>query len=140
MGLVDDEEDEAALAGEVGEGGVELGEEAEEAEGGLDLEGEEDLAVEGGDGEVGVGEVDDGVEVAVEGVGEGTQGCGLTGTDVAGDEGGEAFLQGEGEAALDFAVAAGGVEVFAGDGSGERGQAEAVEIIESGHRFAAPLD
>jgi len=140
MGFVDDEEDEAALAGEVGEGRAELGEEAGETKGGLDLEGEEDLTVEGGDGEVGIGEVDDGVEVVVEGVGEGTQGGGLAGTDVTGDESGETLLKGESEAALDFAVTARGVKVFAGDGSGEGGQAEAIEIIESGHRFAAPLD
>jgi hypothetical protein len=49
-----------------------LRQQAGEAESGLGLEGEQDLMVEGGGGEVGIGEVDDGVEVAVEGVGEGT--------------------------------------------------------------------
>jgi hypothetical protein len=40
MGLIDDEEDGAALASQIGEGSVELREETGEAEGGLDLEGE----------------------------------------------------------------------------------------------------
>jgi hypothetical protein len=71
MGFVDDEEDVAALAGQVGESGVELREEPEEAEGWLGLELKEDLAVEGDDGEMGVGEVNDGIDIAVEGVGKG---------------------------------------------------------------------
>ena len=50
--------------------------------------------VEGGGGQVGIGEVDDGVEVAVEGVGEGAEGGGLAGADVAGDERREALLEG----------------------------------------------
>ena len=73
-------------------------------------------------------------------MGKGAEGSGLAGADVAGDEGGEAFLEGEGEASLDFAVAARGVKVLAGDGPGERGGIEAVEIIESSHRFHSPLD
>ena len=112
VGFVDDEEDVAALAGQVVEGGAELWEEAHKAEGGLDLEGEEDFAVEGGDAEVGIGEIDDGVEVAVEGLGKGADGGGLAGADIAGEEGGETFLEGKGEAALDLAVAAGGKEVL----------------------------
>jgi hypothetical protein len=55
MGLVDDEEHVAALVFQVTEGGTELGQEAHEAEGGLDLEGEEDFALEGADAQVGVG-------------------------------------------------------------------------------------
>jgi hypothetical protein len=37
VGLIDDEEREAAFASEIGEGGAELREEAAEAEGRLDL-------------------------------------------------------------------------------------------------------
>jgi hypothetical protein len=133
MGFVDDEEDEAALAGEVGEGDTELREEAREAKGRFDLEGQENLAIEGGDGEVGVGEVDDGVDIGVEGVGEGADGGGLAGADVPGDESGEALLEGEGEAALDFLVTARGEQVAAGDGLGERGRDEAVAVSEGGH-------
>jgi hypothetical protein len=58
---------------------------------------------------VGVGEIDDGEEVAIEGVGKGAGGRGLAGADIAGEEGGEAFLESKGEAALSLAVAAGGV-------------------------------
>jgi hypothetical protein len=89
--------------------------------------------VESGDAQVGIGQIDDGIDVGVEGVSEGADGSRFAGADVAGDEGGERFLKGEGEAALDFAVAVGGVEVFAGNGTGERGVAEVVEVIESGH-------
>jgi hypothetical protein len=64
------------------------------------------LAIEGGDREVGIGEVDDGVEVAIERVSEGAEGGGLAGADVTGDEGGETLLEGKGQAALDFLVTA----------------------------------
>jgi hypothetical protein len=138
MGLVDDEEDEAAFAGQVGEGGAELGKETGKAKGWFDLEGEEELAVEGGDGEMRIGEIDNGEEVGVEGVGKGAKGSGLAGADVAGDEGRETFLESEGEAALDLAVGAGGEEVSAGDGLGEGGGGEAIEIMECGHRLDPP--
>ena len=131
VGFVDDEQDVAALAGQVVEGGAELREEAHKAEGRLDLEGEEDLAVEGGDAQVGIGEIDDGVEVAVEGLGEGADGGGFAGADVAGDESGETLLEGKGEAALDLAVAAGRDRGSGGDGLGERGGGEAVKVIEA---------
>jgi hypothetical protein len=55
MSLVDDEEDETTSARQVREGGAELREQTEEAEGGLGLELEEDLTVEGDDGEVRIG-------------------------------------------------------------------------------------
>jgi hypothetical protein len=60
-------------------------------------------------------------------VGEGAQGGGFAGADVTGDEGREALLEGEREAALDLLVAAGRVEVLGGDGFGERGSVEAVD-------------
>lgn len=138
MGLVDDEESVAALAGEVGEGSAELREQTGEAESRLGLEGEKDLAVEGGDGEMGVGEVDDGVEVVVERVSEGTEGGGLAGADVAGDESGKALLEGKDETGLDFLVAARGEEVRARDGFAERGRGKAVKVIESRHRDHPP--
>jgi|GEM_PF-6023098 len=94
--FVDDEEDGAALAGQIGEGGAQLREEAGEAESGLGLQGKQDLVIEGGGGQVRIGEVDNGVEVAVEGVGEGAQGSGLAGAHVAGDEGREPLLESEG--------------------------------------------
>jgi hypothetical protein len=55
MSFVDDEEDETTSACQVREGGAELREKAKEAEGGLGLELEEDLTVEGDDGEVWIG-------------------------------------------------------------------------------------
>jgi hypothetical protein len=133
VGLVDDEEDMASLAGQVLEGGAELGQHADEAEGRLGLEGEEDVAVEAGGREVGVGEVDDGVEVTVKGVGEGAGGGGLAGADIAGEECREAVLESEEEAALSLAVATGGEEVVGGDGLAEGRQLEAVSVIETGH-------
>jgi hypothetical protein len=111
MSLVDDEEGEAAFAGQVGEGSAELREEAGKAEGRVSLQGQQDLVVEGGDGEMGVGEIDDGVEILVEGVGEGAESRRLAGADVAGDESGETLLEGKREAALDFLMTTGGEEV-----------------------------
>jgi hypothetical protein len=111
MSLVDDEEGEAAFAGQVGKGSAELGEETGKAKGRVSLQGQQDLVVEGGDGEMRVGEVDDGVEIAVEGMGEGTESRRLAGADVAGDEGGEALVEGKREAALDFLMTTGGEEV-----------------------------
>jgi hypothetical protein len=139
VGFVDDEENGTALAGEVGEGDTKLREETGKAEGGLGLEGEQNLMVESGGRQVGIGEVDEGVEVAVEGVGEGTEGGGLAGADVAGDESGETFLEGEGEAALDLLVATGGEEVRARDRLAERGGAEAVKVIEGSHGHRSPV-
>jgi hypothetical protein len=138
MCFVDDEEDVAALAGQVRERSVELREEAEEAEGGLGLELEEDLAVEGDNGEMGVGEVNDGIDIAVEGVGEGTQSSRFSCSDVAGDQGREALLEGKGQAALDFAVPTGSVEVLAVDRFGERGGGKAIKVTEYGHLVLAP--
>jgi hypothetical protein len=140
VGLIDDQEGVAAFASQVSQGVAQLGEETAEGKGGLDLKGEEDFAVEGSDAEVGIGEIDDGVDITVQGVGKGTQGGGFSGTDVASDESGEALLKGEGEAALDFAMATGGIEVLAGDRLGEGSVAEAVEVIEGGHRSHSPWD
>ena len=97
---------------------MELGEEAPEAKGGLDLQADQDLAVERRGRQGRVGEIDDAIDVAVEGVGEGAKGRGLAGADVTGDEGREALVEGEGEAALDLLMTAGGVEVLGGDGFG----------------------
>jgi hypothetical protein len=133
MGLVDDEQDVAAFAGQVEEGDLELGEEAREGEGGFDLQGEEDLAVEGGDFEEGVGQINQGIEVAVEGVGKGADGGRFAAADVAGDEGGQPFLEGESQPSLDFLVAASGEEVLARDGAGERGVVEMIVLIEAAH-------
>jgi hypothetical protein len=138
MGFVDEEEDVAALARQVGEGSVELREEAGEAEGGLGLELEEDLAVEGDDSEVGVGEVNDRIDVAVEGVGKGAQSGRFSCSDIAGDQGWEALLEGKGQAALNFAVPTGSVEVLAVDRFGERGGGKAVKVMQCGHLVRAP--
>ena len=66
MGLVDDEEGEAALAVEVRESSAKLGEETGKAESRLGLESEQDLMVEGGSRQMRIGEINDGIEVAVE--------------------------------------------------------------------------
>jgi hypothetical protein len=140
MRFVDDQEHETTPAVEVREGSAKLGEETSKAEGRFGLEGEQDLMVEGRGRQVRVGEVDDGVDIRVEGMGKGAESGRLASADIAGDESGEALLEGEREAALDFAVTARGVKVSTGDGPGERGRVEAVEIIESSHRFHSPLD
>jgi hypothetical protein len=138
MGLVDDEQRVATFASQVVERGAELGQQAGEAEGRFDLKGEKDLMIEGDDAQVGVGEIDDGVEVAVEGMSESADGSGFTGADVAGDEGGETLLKGKGQATLNFAMAAGRKEVFGWHRPGERGVAKGIEIIETGHGVRPP--
>jgi hypothetical protein len=104
--FIDDEQDVATLACQVVECGAELREETHKAESGFDLQSEEDFTVEGGDAKVRIGEVDDGVQIAVESLSEGTNGGGFAGADIAGDEGCETVLEREGEAALDFTVTA----------------------------------
>jgi len=139
MGFVDDQEHKTSLAGEIGEGGTELRQELRKGVGRLGLESEKDLSVERSDGETGIGEIDDVIDIVVEGVGKGAESGGLASTNVTSDEGGEALLESEREAALDFAVTARRVKVLAGDGPGERCAFEAVEIIESSHCFRSPL-
>jgi hypothetical protein len=92
MSFVDDEQDVAALASQFVERGAELGQEAHKAKSRLDLEGEEDFAIEGRDAQVGVGQVDDSIEVTVEAVGKGAGGGRLAGAHVSGDEGWETVL------------------------------------------------
>ena len=77
VGFVEDEQGVTALASQVGQGGAQLRQEAVEGVSGFDLQGEQDLRVEGGDFEVRIGQVDEGVEVVVEGVDEGAQGGGF---------------------------------------------------------------
>ena len=72
------------------------------------------MTEEGGDLELGVGQVSDRKKVTVQGVEEGGEGGGLAGADIAGDERREAFLEGKSEAALDFLMAVGGKEVGRG--------------------------
>ena len=102
--FIDDEEDVATFASQVVEGGTELGQEAHKAEGGFDLESEEDFTVKGGDAEVRIGEIDNGVQITVESLSEGTNGGRFTSADIAGEEGSETVVESEGQATLDLAV------------------------------------
>jgi len=103
MGFVDDQEHKTSLAGEIGEGGTELRQELRKGVGRLGLESEKDLSVERSDGEAGIGEIDDVIDIVVEGVGKGAESGGLAGADpstssgqaVASDEGGEVLLESE---------------------------------------------
>ena len=119
MGFINDEQDIAALASQVVEGGAKLRQETGKTESGYDLESEQDFVVEGGDAEMWVGQVDQGIKVAVEGLCKGTNGSGFAGTNVSGNERGEMILEGEGEAALDLAVAVRGKKILGGDGFGK---------------------
>jgi hypothetical protein len=111
------------------EGGAELGEKAHKAKGRFDLESKEDLAVEGGDAKMGVGEIDDGIEIVVESLCKGTDGGGFSCSNIAGEEGREALLEGKGQTPLDLAVAPGSVEVLAGDRFGEWGGGQAEKVM-----------
>jgi acetolactate synthase small subunit len=59
----------------------------------------------------------------------------ILGSDIAGEEGGRAVLEGKGQAALGLAVATRGVEVLGGHRFGEGGLLEAIELIQTGHCF-----
>ena len=146
MSLVDDENSVAALAGEVGEGSAELREETSKAKGGFSLESEKDLTIESSDGEMGVGEVDDGVEIAVEGVGEGAEGrmyssawtLPVPTSPVM--RAGRRSWRAKARRPLDLLMATRREEIRARDRFAERGGAKAIKVIESGHRYRSPLD
>ena len=129
MGFIDDEENIATFADQVLESRAKLRQKTHKAEGGFNLKGEEDFVVEGSDAEERVGEIDEGVDVVVEGLGKGAGGGGFAGTDIAGEEGSRVVLESKGEASLGLAVSAGGVKVLGGDRLGERGLQKAVEFM-----------
>jgi len=134
MCFVDDEQDIAALASEVVESGAKLREEAHKAESRLNLKSEEDFAVEGGDAEMRVRQVDQCVEITVEGLCKSTDSGGFSSADIASNERGETSLQGKGETSLDLAVTLRGKEILGGDRFGKGRLGEAVKVIEAGHR------
>jgi hypothetical protein len=135
MSLVDDEEGEAIFAGQGMESLLELGEQAVKGMGRFKLEGQEDVGIQGGDIEAGIGQINQGMEGVVKGLDKGTNGGGFAGADLTGDKGGQAFLQGVGQAALNFLVSAGGEELVRRDGSAKGGLAETVVVIEQGHEW-----
>jgi hypothetical protein len=135
VSLVDDEQNAASFAGEIGERGVKLRQQLGKVKQRFGLEREQNLRVQGNDGKPGVGKIDDGVNVGIEGMGKSTQGSRFSGTDLAGDESGKAFLESESETSLDLAIAARREKITAGDGLCERRKLKAVEIIQSGHCF-----
>jgi hypothetical protein len=135
MSLVDDEQNAASFAGQIGKRSVKLGQQLRKVKQRFGLEGEQNLGVQGNDGEPGVGKIDDGVNVGIEGMGKGAQGGRFSGTDLAGDESGKPLLEGESETGLDLTVAARGKEVAGSDRFCERCKLKAVEIIQSGHCF-----
>jgi hypothetical protein len=92
------------------------------------------LGVESGGIEVRIGEVGQGIEVAVEGMGKGAQGGRFAGADIAGDESGLTFLESKGQTALNFLVAASGEEVLGSNGTAKGGVLKVVIGIERGHR------
>jgi hypothetical protein len=135
MSFVDDEQNAASFAGEIGERGVKLRQQLRKVKQRFGLKSEQNLGVQGNDGEARVGKIDDGVDVGIEGAGKGTEGGRFAGADFAGDESGETLLESESETSLDLAVAARGKEVAGGDRFCERRQLKAIEIIQSGHCF-----
>ena len=72
MGLINDEEGTTALPVGIVEGITELGQHLAERESGFNLKTKQDLTIEDGGLELRIGQIDDGKEVAVEGVGEST--------------------------------------------------------------------
>jgi hypothetical protein len=115
VGLIDNDDGLTGVLGEVGQGSAQAFAEAARVESGADVEGGEEMSEEGLDGEIGVGDVSGEVKVRVQGLDKGAHGSGLAGADVAGDEGGEAVLEGEGEASLNLLMGGRGEEVARGE-------------------------
>jgi hypothetical protein len=88
VGLVNDEERTTALPEGIVEGITELGEHLAEGVSGFNLKAKQDLTIENGSVEIGIGEVNDGKELLVEGVGESAQSGGFADTDITGDQSG----------------------------------------------------
>lgn len=133
MSLVNDEEGEAIFASQGEESLPKLGQQAVKGMGRLKLEGQEDVGIQGGDIEAGIGQVNEGMEGMVKGLDKGADGRGFAGTDFTGNEGGQALLQGISQAALNLLMPVGGKELTGRNGPAERGLAETVVVIEHGH-------
>jgi hypothetical protein len=86
VGLINDEQGTAALTEGVVEGIAELGQHLTEGVSGFNLKAKQDLPIENGGVEIGISEVNDGKELAVEGMGESTQSGGFADADIAGDQ------------------------------------------------------
>jgi hypothetical protein len=136
MCFVDDEKDETAPAGQIRECGAELREEACKAKGRLGLKGKEDLAIESGGREMRVGEIDDGVEVVVEGVGKGAKSGGFSSADVACDEGRETGLESKGKTGLNLLMTTRREQILAADGFGKREDGKTIKVIDRVHHLA----
>ncbi len=78
----------SALAVGIVEGITELGQHLAEGVSRYNLKAKQDLTIEDGGVEMGIGQVNDGKELAVERLSESPQGSGLTDADIAGDQGG----------------------------------------------------
>ena len=135
MSFVDDEQNAAPFAGQIGKRSVKLRQQLRKVKQRFGLESEQNLGVKGNDGEPGVGKIDDGVDVGIERVGKGAEGGRFAGADFAGDEGGKPLLESESETSLDLTIATRREKVAAGDGFCERRKLKTVEIIQSGHCF-----
>lgn len=133
MSLVNDEEGEAIFASQGLEGLLELGQQAVKGMGRLKLEGQEDVGIQGGDIEAGIGQVNQGMEGAIKRLDKGANSGGFAGTDLTGNKGGQAFLQGISQTALNLLMPVGGEEMTGRNGPAERGLVETVVVIEHGH-------
>jgi hypothetical protein len=88
VSLINNENGTLALPEGVVEGIMELGQHLAEGVSGLNLKAKQDLTIEDGGVEMRIGEVNDGKELAVEGVCESPQGSRFADADIASDQGG----------------------------------------------------
>jgi hypothetical protein len=88
VSLINNENGTLALPEGVVEGITELGQHLAEGVSGLNLKAKQDLTIEDGGVEMRIGEVNDGKELAVEGVCESPQGSRFADADIASDQGG----------------------------------------------------
>jgi hypothetical protein len=88
VGLINDEQGTTALTEGIVEGSTELGQHLAEGVSGFNLKTKQDLTIEDSGIEVGVGKIDDGKELVVEGMSESTQSGRLADADIASDQSG----------------------------------------------------
>ena len=130
VGFVEDEQGEALLgADEVFEGRADAGDHSGLAEGWLVAQSDQDIAVQAGDAEGGIGQVDGQVAIGVERGDEAAHGGGLAAADLAGDQAHALLVDQVRQACPQLGLATRGQDVGGGDVFGEGQAGKAIELL-----------
>ena len=130
VGFVEDEQGEALFgADEVFEGRADAGDHFGLAEGRFVTQSDQDVPVEAGDAEGGIGQVDGQVAVGVERGDEAAHGSGLSAADLAGDQAHALLVDQIGQACPQLGLATRGQDIDRGDVFGEGQAGKAIELL-----------